>query len=218
MKAIPYYRVSTARQGVSGLGLEAQRKAVTDYAARYGYELGREFTEIESGKIKMRPVLQKALMQCRKEKAILLIAKLDRLGRNVAFVTALMESLVDFKCVDNPEATRFVLHILAAVAENELEQIKKRTKDALAVAKLRGVVLGKYGRDVLAEKNRKAAVAFAWQMKPVIEALGAEGYTSIRALVAILNERKIRPYTGKKARWHVRSVSMLLTRIKELPP
>src|SRR5690606_17857566 len=148
-KAIPYYRVSTLRQGESGLGLEAQQKAVRDYAARFNFALLPECIEIESGKKNNRPVLHEALAKCKKQNAVLLIAKLDRLSRNVAFIAQLMEAGIDFLAVDNPHANKLMLHIMAAFAEHEREQISKRTKAALASAKNRGVQLGKNGRNVL---------------------------------------------------------------------
>lgn len=138
---IAYYRVSTDRQGVSGLGLEAQRSAVNHYVSA-GVLLS-EYTEIESGKQHQnRPQLHEALHECRRRGATLVIAKLDRLGRNVAFISALMESGTDFVCCDNPHANRLMLHMLAAFAEHEREQISQRTKAALAAAKARGAKLG----------------------------------------------------------------------------
>jgi DNA invertase Pin-like site-specific DNA recombinase len=215
-KAIPYYRVSTLRQGESGLGLEAQQKAVRDYAARFNINLLQECIEIESGKKSNRPVLLDALDKCKKQNAVLLIAKLDRLSRNVAFIAQLMEAGVDFLAVDNPHASKLMLHIMAAFAEHEREQISKRTKAALASAKYRGVQLGKNGRDILSKKNKALANRFALKMKPVIEGLKTEGYISIRALTTVLNKRNIQPYTGSKARWHTHTVYALLKRIESL--
>lgn len=126
--AITYLRVSTARQGGSGLGLEAQREAVATFVARRGITPLAEYVEVESGKKDDRPQLATALAHARRTGAVLLIAKLDRLARSVAFLSALMESGADFKAVDMPDANRFVLHIMAAVAEFEREQISARTK------------------------------------------------------------------------------------------
>src|SRR5262245_37959784 len=137
---IAYYRVSTDKQGTSGLGLDAQRQAVGSFVAGGG-EIVAEYTEIESTRNK-RPELHAALEACRKHKATLLIARLDRLARNVAFISHLMESRVDFVAVDMPEANRLAIHILAAVAEHEREMISKRTQAALRAAKARGTVLG----------------------------------------------------------------------------
>src|SRR4051812_41758138 len=141
-KFVAYYRVSTTRQGQSGLGLEAQRKAVTDFLDGGHWQLVAEAVEVESGKRSDRPKLQEALRLCRLHGATLVIAKLDRLARNVAFISNLMESGVDFVAVDFPQANRLTVHILAAVAEHEREMIAQRTKAALAAAKARGVKLG----------------------------------------------------------------------------
>ena len=137
MKYVAYYRVSTARQGQSGLGLEAQQSAVESFC-----EPIESFTEVESGKLKQRPELMRAIAACKRHKAILVVAKLDRVARNVAFVSTLMESGVEFIACDNPNANRLTIHILAAVAEDEASRISERTKAALAAAKRRGVVLG----------------------------------------------------------------------------
>jgi DNA invertase Pin-like site-specific DNA recombinase len=139
---VAYYRVSTDRQGRSGLGLEAQQKAVMDYLNGGAWELVGEFIEVESGKRSDRPELARAIDACRKHKARLVIAKLDRLSRNLAFVATLMESGVEFLAVDNPHANKLTIHILAAVAEHEREAISERTKAALAAAKARGKRLG----------------------------------------------------------------------------
>src|ERR1700757_4487704 len=145
-KFVAYCRVSTNKQGRSGLGLDAQRKAVADYLDGGKWELVGEFTEIETGKRADRPELERAIAACKKHRARLIIAKLDRLSRNVAFISALMERKVDFIAVDNPTATKFTIHILAAVAEHERDAISKRTTEALAAAKARGVKLGNYKR------------------------------------------------------------------------
>src|SRR5271163_4507783 len=149
-KFISYLRVSTARQGISGLGLEAQREAVLNYLNGGRWTLVQEVVEVESGKRNDRPALAEALRLCRKHRATLIIAKLDRLARNVHFISALMESGVEFVAVDMPEANRFVVHIMAAVAEQEAEALSKRTKAALAAAKARGTQLG--GRRVTPER------------------------------------------------------------------
>ena len=141
-KWVSYLRVSTDRQGRSGLGLEAQRQAVTDYLNGGNWALVSEFVEVESGKRSDRPQLAAALAACRKHKAKLVIAKLDRLSRNVAFIASLMDGNVDFVCCDFPTANRLTLHILAAVAEHEREAISVRTKAALAAVKARGTKLG----------------------------------------------------------------------------
>src|SRR3954453_14161932 len=139
---IAYYRVSTQAQGASGLGLEAQRAAVLAYLDGGSWHLADEFVEVESGRKDDRPELAKALAACRRLGATLVIAKLDRLARRVSFVSALMDSGVEFVAVDFPTANKLTIHILAAVAEHEREMIAKRPKDALAAAKARGRKLG----------------------------------------------------------------------------
>ena len=135
---VAYYRVSTDRQGRSGLGVEAQRDAVGRHVASHSGELIADFCEIESGKRSDRPQLAAAIAAAKKAKATLIIAKLDRLARNVHFISGLMESGVDFVAADNPHANKLMVHLLAAFAEHEREQISQRTKDALAAAKTRG--------------------------------------------------------------------------------
>lgn len=213
--AIPYYRVSTDRQGQSGLGLEAQRKAVSDFALMSKLRIVEEYTEIESGKNKFRPVLQAAIDACKKEKAILLIAKLDRLGRNVAFISKLMESGIDFIAVDNPYANKLIVHVMAAFAEFERDQISNRTKAALAAAKARGVKLGLYGKLVLSKKNKQASLTFALLMKPIIEDIRSDGCSTIREIRDELNLRQAQTYTGKQT-WHVNTVHRLLKQINSI--
>lgn len=213
-KAILYYRVSTIQQGKSGLGLEAQQQAVREYVKQHDIQLVREYTEIETGKNSKRPVLQKALEECQRAKLLLLIAKLDRLGRNVAFISKLMESRVDFVAVDNPYASKLVVHIMAAFAEYERDQISIRTKEALQAAKRRGVELGRNGK-VLAEKNKQASVAFARAIKPVIEQLEKDGHCSIRQLVKAFNRKKVPTFSGH-GKWHTNSVHRVRQQIKKM--
>jgi DNA invertase Pin-like site-specific DNA recombinase len=141
-KFIAYFRVSTDRQGKSGLGLAAQREAVMSYLDGGRWALVDEFTEVESGKRNERPELAKALAACKRQKAKLVIAKLDRLSRNLAFIATLMDSGVEFVAVDNPHANKLTIHILAAVAQHEREIISARTSAALKAAKARGRRLG----------------------------------------------------------------------------
>lgn len=213
-KAVPYYRVSTKRQGDSGLGLDAQRKAIENFAVHNEYALDDEFVEVESGRNNKRPVLEQALKSCRRKNATLLIAKLDRLSRNVMFISTLMESGVEFKAVDNPYATKLLVHIMAAFAEEERDSISRRTKDALRAAKARGVVIGSYGRDVLSKRNKERAIEFAMSMKPIIEKLASRGITSTRAITKELNRKKI-PTASKAGLWHKTTVHTLLKRIEE---
>lgn len=141
-KIVAYYRVSTAKQGRSGLGLEGQQAAVDAFVARRGCEVLSSYTEVESGKLADRPQLAKALAHARRSKATLVVAKLDRLARNVVFLGTLMESNVDFIAIDLEHANRLTLHILSAVAEGEARAISERTKAALQAKKARGEKLG----------------------------------------------------------------------------
>lgn len=150
---------------------------------------------------------------CKKNKVTLLIAKLDRLGRNVAFISALMESEVDFIAVDNPHANKLIVHIMAAFAEHERDLISQRTKDALQMAKKRGIELGYFGKTVLSKKNKKASQLFARKMKPLIRKLEKEGYTTIREITERLNDLQTPTYSGK-GKWHLNTVYRLLKEVK----
>jgi DNA invertase Pin-like site-specific DNA recombinase len=211
-KAVAYYRVSTDRQGKSKLGLEAQNTAVTSYIGNNDIYLVREFTEIESTRKDKRPILLQALNYCRRNKTMLIIAKLDRLARNVAFISTLMESKVEFVAVDNPNASKIVLHMLAAFAEHERDQISIRTREALQAAKRRGKKLGKHGM-ILGRENKRNADIFAMKMKPAIETLQANGFSSIRAITKELNRQKI-PTFRKGKKWHSTTVYNLLARLR----
>lgn len=208
-KYVAYYRVSTESQGRSGLGLDAQRTAVAAHIARTPGEVVGEFVEVESTRRKRRPQLEAALKLCRQTRARLVIAKLDRLARNVAFIANLMESRVDFIAVDNPHASRLVLHVLAAFAEHEREQIGERTRAALVAAKARGVKLGRTGVD-RARQNIAAADAFALAMAPVIEGLREEGIITVRAMRDELNAREVP--TAKGGMWHLATVWRVMGR------
>lgn len=214
-QAIAYYRVSTDRQGKSGLGLDAQQQNVRTYIDAHGLELAGEYTEVESGRKNRRPILLQALDACRKQKAVLVIAKLDRLGRNVAFISSLMEAKIDFVAVDNPHANRLMLHLLAAFAEHEREQISTRTKEALAAAKRRGVILGRNGKEKLALQNRQTADEFAINMFPIIKELREAGNTTIRSILIELENRNIPTFRNGK-RWHLKTVNDLIRRIQTL--
>jgi DNA invertase Pin-like site-specific DNA recombinase len=208
---VAYYRVSTTRQGQSGLGLEAQRQTVRDYLGGHTEsKLIAEYTEVESGKRSDRPELQAALAACKRQKATLIIAKLDRLARNVAFIANLMEAGVEFVAVDNPHASRLMLHMLAAFAEHEREQISARTKAALAAAKARGVKLGAHGHILAAERKREAS-EFAESLVPTVRAIRGRGITTVRAIRDELNRQLIPSASGQQ--WHVPTVFRLLKRI-----
>ena len=209
-KFVAYYRVSTAQQGKSGLGLEAQQSAVKSFLNGGSWELLEQFTEVESGKRKNRPQLEAALAMCKKQKATLVIAKLDRLARNLHFISGLMEAHVNFVAVDMPTANRLTVHILAAVAEEEARAISARTKAALASAKERGVILGTNGA-VLAAQNHLAAVGRADELKAVVEELRCSGFETVRSLTQELNRRGIQ--TPQKSKWHPTSVQRLLKRL-----
>jgi len=167
---VAYYRVSTRKQGESGLGLEAQPSCVGDYA-RYGqHDIITTFQEIETGKRADRPELAKAIAHAKRSKATLVIAKLDRLARNAHFRSSLMESRVEFVCCDNPHANRLTLHILAAVAEDEATRISERTKAALAAYKARGGKLGTPA-NLTPEAGRRGAAATSAQAQTAYAAL-----------------------------------------------
>lgn len=212
-KYVAYYRVSTVRQGESGLGLEAQRKAVKQFLQGGDWEIIAEYTEIESGKKSNRQQLAEAIAACKRLQATLIIAKLDRLARNVHFISGLIESGVEFTAVDNPNANKLMIHMLAAFAEHEREQISERTRNALAAAKARGVQLGKYGK-TLAKQNHLKAHAFAHNMKHIIADIKAEGHTTLQAICDQLNARQIPTASGEAGRqWHVPTVHRLLKRL-----
>ncbi|NYS26380.1 recombinase family protein [Rhodobacteraceae bacterium 2376] len=218
MKFVTYLRVSTDRQGRSGLGLEAQRKAVADYVLGKG-EIFAEFVEIESGKKNDRPQLARALAEAKRIGGVLLIAKLDRLARNVAFIANLLESGVEIAAADMPEANRFLLHVMAAVAEHEARMISDRTRAALAAARERGVALGwsipsRAGEQRQAARKGAAANArkadqHAANILPVIRSLAAQG-ASLRKIAFELNKREIR--TARGGRWHPATVRNLMIR------
>lgn len=210
---VAYIRVSTDRQAASGLGLDAQRAAIEQYAARQGREIIEIYVEAESGKLKERPQLNAALAHCRKAKAILLIAKLDRLARNVAFVSALMETGTEFVAVDAPFANKLMIHVLSAVAEWEREQISERTKVALAAAKARGVKLGTYGA-VLGAQKRAEANRFAATIRPAFIDAREAGCVSLREYAAHLTASGVPTPNGGK--WHASNVSLLLRRMDML--
>lgn len=207
---IGYLRVSTERQHASGLGLEAQREAIQRYAAQQGIPIAEVFVETESGKLKDRPQLNAALAQCRRRKATLLIAKLDRLARNVAFVSALMETGVDFVAVDAPYANRLMIHILSAFAQHEREQISERTKAALAAAKARGVKLGANGVN-LAAANRAEADEFARSVRHHLYAARDAGCNTLRDIGAFLSDQGV--FTASGGAWHPSTVARLMQRI-----
>ena len=208
-----YYRVSTNRQGESGLGLEAQRAATKSYLENQPATLLGEFTEVESGKRTDRPKLNEALAACRKHGATLIIAKLDRLARNVHFISGLLESDVRFLAVDMPNADRFMLHVYAAMAEEEARRISERTRAALHFAKERGVKLGQNGK-ILAIKHAKTADRFAKAIGPRIDALRIDNGLAYKSIADRLNAEGVSTFRG--ARWHPTTVHRAHTRFQAL--
>jgi DNA invertase Pin-like site-specific DNA recombinase len=214
-KFIAYYRVSTDRQGRSGLGLEAQRKAVLDWLNVGKWDLVAAYTEVESGKRSDRPELEKALKDCKQRGTSLVIARLDRLARNVHFISGLMERKVPFVAVEFPDATPLMLHIHAAMAEHERKLISQRTKAALAEAKAKGKELGQHGKK-LARQNRAKARAQAELLRPIIKGFRKDGKRTVRHIMEELNLRGIKTQRGGP--WHPQTVHRLLHRIDGTRP
>lgn len=210
-----YGRVSTGRQGRSGLGLSAQKTAVRAFAAQNGLTLAGEYIEVETGKghdaIARRPQLAAALGHAKKLKAPVIVSKLCRLGRDVHFISGLMSNRVPFIVAElGPDVDPFMLHIYAAVAQKERSLIADRTRDALREAKRRGVRLGAAGKE-RARENKAAAEAQSMALAPIIAELRADGFSSVRDLCNALNERGIA--TARGATWHPTSVARLLKRL-----
>ncbi len=222
MKLVAYLRVSTAKQGQSGLGLEAQAAAINAYARHVQGDVKGTFTEVESGKQNARPELAKALHLAKVTGATLVIAKLDRLSRNAAFLLALRDSGVRFVAADLPDANELTVGVMAVIAQHEREAIARRTREALQAAKARGRSLGNpNGAKALkrAGKGNRAAVAAATSkadahardLAPVIENLRLDGIVSLAAMAQALNERGM--LTPRGGRWHKSSVRNLLGRL-----
>jgi DNA invertase Pin-like site-specific DNA recombinase len=223
-KAIAYIRVSTARQGRSGLGIEAQQAAIANYAAQDNFEVSQTYTEIETGAggareaLERRPQLAAALRHARRLHVPLIVAKLDRLSRDVAFISALMAQNVEFIVTElGRQSDAFVLHIFASLAEKERELISARTKAALGAARARGVKLGRSSRGELATIGKLGSAALSaaaserdenirWALEP----LHAAGLT-LRAIAATLNQRKVLPARGDT--WYASSVGNAVRRL-----
>ena len=225
MRIVAYYRVSKESQRRSGLGLEAQKQAVANLCAAKGWKIAAEFTETESGKRNDRRELCAALRQANVTGATLAVAKLDRLSRDAEFTLHLRNSGVDFVCADNPTVTRLTIGLLAVVNEDERERISLRTREALAAAKARGVVLGNpNGAAALlrAGKGNKAAIGavqgladrHATLLAPEVLELKQEGMKSFRELAAGMNARSLKTPRGGK--WHPASVRNLVARLAAL--
>ena len=216
-KHVVYLRVSTDRQGKSGLGIEAQRSAVADFLNGSGAKIVCEFVEVESGKNNERPQLVAAIQACRLYGARLLIAKLDRLSRDAHFLLGLEKAGVEFVCADMPSANRLTVGILAMVAEEERRMISTRTKAALQAAKVRGTVLGGYrgyafsaaDRGSAGAARKSAAVDRAAAVAPAISAIREAGVTSLAGIAAALTERGVPTSRGKEA-WSAMQVRRTL--------
>lgn len=217
---VAYLRVSTDKQGRSGLGLEAQQAAIDAFLRPGDHLIQPPFVEVESGKKDDRPQLEAAIALCRKTGATLLIAKLDRLARKLAFIANLLDSGVEFTAVDMPNANRLTVHIMAAMAEHEREMISTRTKAALQAAKARGVKLGgdRGYRPAQAPDASLATVArqekatkAAHSIMPVITELQGQGISSLNALAAKLNEMGMK--TSRGGNWTATAVKRAIERV-----
>jgi DNA invertase Pin-like site-specific DNA recombinase len=210
---IAYYRVSTEGQGKSGLGLAAQQQAVNSYVGGVGGQILDSFQEIESGKNDERLELQKALSRCKASKSMLVIAKLDRLARNVSFIANLMESRIPFVAADMPHANKLTVHIIAAMAEYERDQISARTKAALKQAKERGQVLGNKNLSAVSrlgsKRNKTNADTFAQKVSPQIHQMSGAGM-SLQSIALALNDQRVQTPRGGK--WWATTVSNVLKR------
>lgn len=219
-QAIAYYRVSTARQGRSGLGIEAQREVINRFAVAEGFELAGEFVEVETGKgtdaLDRRPELAAALATGCRLKCPVIVAKLDRLSRDVAFISGLMAQRVPFIVAElGADADPFMLHLYAALAEKERRLISERTKAALQTRKRKGAKLGNpRNAPQAAAIGRAAQIADADQLTanvmPIIDSLRSAGVRDLRGIAAALNTRGVR--TARGGRWHVSTVKNLLDR------
>lgn len=223
MKIVVYLRVSTVRQGRSGLGLDAQRVATDAFVAQRGAQVLQSFTEVESGKLSTRPELAEALHLARMTGATLLIAKLDRLSRNAAFLLALRDSGVRFVAADMPDANELTVGIMALVAQQEREAISKRTKEALSAAKARGQRLGNPNGAAALRKagkgNQAALMAISREadshserLRALVAELVSTGVRSLGAMASELNAREI--LTRRGGKWHKSSVRNLLARLE----
>lgn len=218
-KCVAYYRVSSERQGRSGLGIEAQKKAVNEYLFANKWELLGSFEEVESAtcskKNNSRPILGKALNLAKKNKAVLIIAKLDRLARNVSFISNLMDAGVDFVACDMPNANKLTVQILAAVAEDEARRISERTSLALQAKKAMGYKLGNPQlASTLNGPRIERANNFAESMRDILEMLLRNGLTQ-RAMVEELNRLKIPSSRG--CQWSLVGLQNCLIRLGILP-
>jgi DNA invertase Pin-like site-specific DNA recombinase len=207
---VSYCRVSTGRQERSGLGIEAQQEAVRRYVSQTDSSIIAEYIETESGAKSDRPQLAKALAHCRRAKATLLIARLDRLSRSLSFVAQLLDANVEIRCADMPEANRLLLQMLAVFGEHERQMIRERTRAALAAAKARGTVLGANGK-VLAAKHRAEAQVNAQRLRPAFEQAQTAGCVSLPEIADYLTAQGHKTASG--GRWHPMTVRRVLDRL-----
>ena len=220
-KFVAYYRVSTDRQGQSGLGLEAQRQLVTTFLNGGRWSLIGEFTEIESGtrkRLKERPMMAAALDLARKQKATLVVAKLDRLARDVEFISTLLNGKVPFLCADMPEADKTFLQMMAVFAEYEAKRISERTAQALAALKKQGKKLGSPTPAIGSAEGVKVikakADAYVEKVGPLVrDIIKKSGASTLRDIAEVLTARSVETPRGN-TEWHASQVSNLLKRIK----
>lgn len=214
---ISYLRVSTERQGASGLGIDAQRSAIMRYVELCGGTVFAELVEVESGKRSDRPVLEEAIAVCRRRKATLLVAKLDRLSRTVSFMSRLIETGVDFVAVDNPHANKLMIHVLSAFAEHERDLIAARTRAALAAAKVKGASLGNPDIEAARVHARQAILSaadeFCANVGPVILQIRKSGVGSFQGIADALTARGIR--TARGGTWHPTTVRNVELRFRQ---
>lgn len=219
-KFVSYLRVSTDKQGKSGLGLEAQRRAVEDYLNGGRWKLVAEFVEVESGKKNDRPKLREALHRAKVTGATLIVAKLDRLSRNAAFLLTLRDSGVNFVAADIPDANTMTIGVLAVIAQHERETISQRTKAAMAAAKRRGATFGNpngaralrgLGNGSAVKAVKVKADKHAKDIWPIVEDIRAAGVVTLKSIAEELNDRGI--LTARKGQWYPTTVKNLIERV-----
>lgn len=222
-KFIAYYRVSTNKQGINGLGIDAQRETVNNFLNGGNWKVIDEFTEVESGQKANRPELTKAIKTCNLKGAKLVVAKLDRLSRDLHFITSLQKANIKFVVAEMPEMNELTIHLMAAMAQHERQMISQRTKQALAQARKRGIVLGnpclRMGKQIEGSgdtsKARKArkylADNYAYQMKDIVFGLMTDGISSLNGIANELNRQDYKTRFGKA--WTATAVKRLVERI-----
>ena len=224
MKYVCYYRVSTQKQGKSGLGLDAQKEIVDNYLTRVNGKKIADYVEVMSGANQYRPKLDEAIDKCKLDEAILIVAKLDRLSRDLHFITTLQKERIKFVCADNPDANTLTINLLATVAQYERELISKRTKEGLAQAKKRGVKLGRHNPKIdkhfrKIECNRvrprvysQKLIDYTAKMKQLITPLRKLGMTQDQ-ICKYLTDAKVPVYQSGATKWHRKTYCRMITRI-----